>query len=89
MDSTSIPGFPKSFKMKFQKFLFCKFSQVFWVDCLDAAVVSLCIFVTFFSLLNKNRGMLESEKGQDIYFYLSLTWLGQSASEYVGSWSEG
>lgn len=32
--------------------------------------------------------MLESEKGQDIYFYLSLTWVGQSVSD-VGSWSEG
>lgn len=74
--------------MKFQKFLFRKFSQVFWEDCLDAAVVSLFIF-TCFSLLNKNRGMLESEKGQDIYFYLSLTWVGQSVSEYVGSWSKG
>lgn len=32
--------------------------------------------------------MLESEKGQDTYFYLSLTWVGQSASE-CGGWSEG
>lgn len=37
------------------------------MDCLGPTVVSLLIFVTFFSFLNKNRGMLGSEKEQVIY----------------------
>lgn len=51
------------------------------MECLGPAVVSLCIFVTFFSFLNKNRGVLGSEKEQDTSIFLG----GKVKCECLGS----